>query len=826
MFKSFLQKQVPLIERLQDLLPYRVYDPERGIVLQPGGLLCLLEMPMLTGASESLIRDFTRLLQTALEEEISLRIFRITHPCLQEAIATMASEYRTGNPLFDRLADNQQAYYQAACEKGLPAHGGRMPLLDSRLFLEVSLPCKPETRDQVAERCVKVVTQLKRELKTFSLDAKILSAGELLGLLRFIFLGSSTGQWNTQYDPKELLHHQVIPLGAEFWTEDKQLVARYQEQERRITTFVVEKWPEIYHLSQGIEMLASVEKRLAISVPHMVSMAFKLIPQAKAVTRANTKYANLKKLYGSKLMEFFPRIKDEFEEWSFIRQQLLRDETQLTRNVLTLSLFAPPTALDTAIVEAQRLYSYPGLILRQLSYVQLPLLLGGLPGVLIEGYWEEFKKLGLVKTLTLSNTVNLSPLLTDWKGTFPQGFVAPGFHGQYASLDYFKLPTDNRNVALAAGSGAGKSVLVQTMVTHALATGGQVFVIDKGGSYEKLCTVLKGHYVDATRLRLNPFVGLSKVSANQEAYEDVKKMYFSLVRDLIGIMVSPEGDLDSATRAHLLTAVQIAFREKGDQAKIDDVKTALLALNQTALETQGTRDPRLTDAITVIEQYTTQGLYGEYFNASSDLSESNFIVLEMNALENNPDLLKAVLFSLINTISQAMYLGPRARKKICVIDEAWALLSGNNTQAALFIEQGFRTSRKHGGSFVTITQGITDYFQNKVATACWNASDIKIFMRQNNDALKRFVDEHPTFFSHQEVNLLKQFQPAAEAGFSALLLKAGSITSAHRLFLTPPMRVLFSTKAEEVERVSELMKTGLSMWEAVSQVANEAGYEA
>lgn len=82
---------------------------------------------------------------------------------------------------------------------------------------------------------------------------------------------------------------------------------------------------------------------------------------------------------------------------------------------------------------------------------------------------------------------------------------------------------------------------------------------------------------------------------------------------------------------------------------------------------------------------------------------------ELGGLQDKPDLLVAVMFSLIIYIEDKMYRTPRSLKKCCTIDEGWKLLNFKNEKVGQFIETGYRTVRRHRGAFITISQNIKDF---------------------------------------------------------------------------------------------------------------------
>ena len=63
---------------------------------------------------------------------------------------------------------------------------------------------------------------------------------------------------------------------------------------------------------------------------------------------------------------------------------------------------------------------------------------------------------------------------------------------------------------ISGATGAGKSVLVNDMIAQALRLDPMIFIIDKGGSYERICELFGGQYftVDLDHpIAVNPFAG-------------------------------------------------------------------------------------------------------------------------------------------------------------------------------------------------------------------------------------------------------------------------------------------------------------------------------
>ena len=90
--------------------------------------------------------------------------------------------------------------------------------------------------------------------------------------------------------------------------------------------------------------------------------------------------------------------------------------------------------------------------------------------------------------------------------------------------------------------------------------------------------------------------------------------------------------------------------------------------------------------------------------------DARIIVVDLKEIEDNQSIRAPVLLSVISQFQRRMFDSDRNKQKMCIIDEAWSFFTGDAI-AANFIIKGFRTGRRHKASFVTITQGIADYYE-------------------------------------------------------------------------------------------------------------------
>ena len=255
-------------------------------------------------------------------------------------------------------------------------------------------------------------------------------------------------------------------------------------------------------------------------------------------------------------------------------------------------------------------------------------------------------------------------------------------------------------------------------------------------------------------------------------------------------------------------AVKAAWDQKGKNASITTVADWL---SQQA-------SPICTTLSHLLYPYTKHGMYGKFFEGPCTLNiNNNFIVLELEELKQKKDLQKIVLLVLMYQISKRMYLGSRSQVKSCVIDEAWDLLGGDQEGAAKFIETGYRRARRYNANFVTITQGINDYFKNATSIAAFENSAFNLILAQNREAIAQFRASKKFPMDDYTEKLFQSVRRAED--YSECVIKSPQGLSVHRIIFDPYSRILYSSKGEEFEAVKRLQAQGLSLQAAIEQVA-------
>ncbi|XES86655.1 type IV secretion system protein TraC (plasmid) [Franconibacter pulveris] len=812
-------------------LPWRYYDDVNDLFINEGSAGFILEAAPLPGANEQVVAALDDMLRKKLPRKIPLTVILTASKCVGERIEQGVSTDMWKGRMAGHLNKITRAFWERSALKGF-ANKREYPLYlrNYRIFIVYGRQAKRFT-PRLTDELIQIRNTIRVSLEAARIDSINTGVNEFLSVMRELinYRGEQVMPSSRSYNEDEHLNRQVVDPGIDLKVRPNHIRlalppepgsennGEQSETACRIVNMQLTKNPSRFALWQGADNLQNIRfPDLGIPCPFMLTWTVELEEQTKSQGEALRKDMDLSKKANSAYGQLFPGTKRAAEEWRSMREQLATNEAALCRFYMNLTLFTPDnnTDMQTCELAAINVFRKNELEMATIQYQQMRNWLAGLPFVMQEGMWEDLKATGATLRAKSFNAVNLMPVVGE-RQLSRRGMPLPTYRNQVAFFDMFgeENGATNFNIAVTGTSGAGKSFLTQGILRDVLNAGGFAWVIDMGDSYKNYCHQAGGVYLDGAMLRFNPFANVKDINHSAEG----------IVR-LLTVLASPTEPLDAVCEAILQKAVMYAWEQQQNRARIDDVYAYLTSEEvNLAFADKPTIIARLAELAMLLETYCTTGPDGEYFNADRPTldGETRFAVLELLSLESKPKLLSAILFSLILAIQEKMYHSPRSLKKVCIIDEAWRLLGGSNPHAAKFIETGYRTVRRHRGSFVTITQGIKDFTASAQAEAAWNNSATKITLLQDAKAFRQYLSDNPDQFTEMEKQVIKGFQKALDTGFSSLLINAGDQSSFHRLFVDPVTRAMFSSKGTDFAFMQEAQKAGATAEEAAYLLAEK-----
>lgn len=348
-----------------------------------------------------------------------------------------------------------------------------------------------------------------------------------------------------------------------------------------------------------------------------------------------------------------------------------------------------------------------------------------------------------MNTLFNSNAASITPLITGEKGYGSPVLTYVDRIGQVIGVDIFSSAT-NKNFIVIGTSGAGKSYFMNDFFQNYLANGTKIRIIDVGRSYVDLCNTLGGQYIEFTdeaNICLNFFTNI-ELEENGEIHADEKSTIIPLIGLMAGVALDVEASDDiklSVLSQHISKAISIAYRNRKNNAGMEDVISGLESLQQKYKTENGDLDENLKDLIESLYEYgNINGSYYRYFNGANNLKfDSDLVVLELEELDSKTKLKSVVLAAISHIIGNEFFLGDRSIKKILAIDEAWSMM--DSPVVSKFLETMSRRIRKYRGASGIITQKMSDFDKNNSTKAIFATTAWKFFLQQDPEDYKEAI---------------------------------------------------------------------------------------
>ncbi len=324
------------------------------------------------------------------------------------------------------------------------------------------------------------------------------------------------------------------------------------------------------------------------------------------------------------------------------------------------------------------------------------------------------------RRMNTSVLADFLPLFGDWTGHDDPKMLLRNRRGALLSFDPFSSKLTNYNQIVSGGSGAGKSFFTNILVTSVLKNDPKVFILDIGGSYQKLCNNFNGQYIPLgadSNLSMNPFDLLDKTP---ESMDQKIKFIVSLVE-----MMTKETDatgIGKLERSEIEIAVQELYRES-DSTNISALKEKLLKNVEPSVQRIGK----------ILTPWCGNSPYGKFIDRATNLElKSKIVCFDLKGLDSQPELQSICLFLITDLIWREVQRD-RINDKYVVFDECWKLLE--NDAGSRFIGEVFRTFRKYRASAIAISQTMDDFAKSKVSSAILPNAAIKWILKQTGGNL-------------------------------------------------------------------------------------------
>lgn len=430
------------------------------------------------------------------------------------------------------------------------------------------------------------------------------------------------------------------------------------------------------------------------------------------------------------------------------------------------------------------------------------------------GAWKIFKSelpfapihLERAKKMKTNNLADFLPLFGAARGDECPVVMLSTRQGNLYSLNPYSPTLTNFNCLATGSSGSGKSMANNLLMLQQIARGTKVYIIDIGGSYKKLCEILRGQYFEVNLSEnyvLNPLdlQDLSKVPSG----ERIK----SLV-NIVEQMVVDEGEkLSRFDRVQIEKTLIRTF-----EAAVESQRPPILSDFVKACE--ASKESSLHRIAKLLFPWVGDSPYGRLLDRQGHIRvDSPIVAFDLKGLSQYPDLQSVMILILTNFILSQVEQDRETPKRV-LLDEAWELLK--SPAASSFMEYAARTFRKTGSGITFITQGVEEIVSSGLGPAILNNTATKLVMIQKGDT--RILKDQLKLNS-QELHLIQSLEQR-KGIFSEGFLMAGDARLIVQ-FRPSPLEYWISTSdARDNQLLENLIQTGVSLEAALFKAAELA----
>src|SRR5271157_5280777 len=293
---------------------------------------------------------------------------------------------------------------------------------------------------------------------------------------------------------------------------------------------------------------------------------------------------------------------------------------------------------------------------------------------------------------------------------------------------------DVAHTMILGRTGAGKSFLLNFLITNLRKYDPWTFIFDLGGSFESLTQLFGGSYVkigiNSPDFRINPF----SLPPTKENLDFLALFVKVLLQGSSPIDLEPGEERDLYQQIENLYSVDPQLRTLGVLAN--------------------TLGHRIADRLA---KWTQGGQFGFLFDNPEDtISFARFQCFDFQQMSQYPELLEPLLFYILHR-ANSVIADPQISTtfKAFFIDEAWVFLKNPSIQR--YIVEALKTWRKANAAMILSTQSLDELRRSEVLDVIIESCPTKILLA--NPDMDRELYRRQFHLNENEVDLISSLVP-------------------------------------------------------------------
>jgi type IV secretion system protein VirB4 len=336
---------------------------------------------------------------------------------------------------------------------------------------------------------------------------------------------------------------------------------------------------------------------------------------------------------------------------------------------------------------------------------------------------------------------------------------------------------DVAHTIILGRTGAGKSFLLNFIITNLQKYQPHTFIFDLGGSFENLTRLFDGSYVrvglESDDFKINPF-SLPPTKENL----DFLTLFVKVLLQSSGL-----NELDPVAERELYHQVESLY----------EVEPDLRTLGVLANTLRHDHADRLA-------KWIRGGQFGFLFdNATDTISFSQFQCFDFQKMSQYPEVLEPLLFYILHRANSVIADREIAtRFKAFLIDEAWVFL--RNASIQRYIVEALKTWRKHNAAMVLSTQSLDELRRSDILDVIIESCATKIFLA--NPEMDRDLYQRQFHLNDNEVELIASLVPKRQ-----FLIKTPELAKIANLDVDPKSYWLYTNDPFDNRKRKEAFET-------------------